>query len=62
MNTATDFDPFQDKAVDLLETPAPYIGLTFSLDEYEVCISHIDEYFIYAVRLLVDNDRELIDV
>lgn len=61
MNTATDFDPFQDRAADILEPPNPYVGLTFALDGLEVCITNIDKHLVYLIRVYVDDRRNLID-
>ena len=61
MNTATDFDPFQDKPIDLLEPPDPYIGLTFALDGLEACITEIDKHLIYVIRVYIEDKRNLID-
>jgi len=61
MNTPTDFDPFQDRPLDILEPPAPFVGLTFALDGLECCITGIDKHLIYVIRVYVDDKRYLIN-
>ena len=60
MNTATDFEPFQDRAIDILEPPTPFIGLTFAMDGLEACITEIDKHLVYVVRVYVDDKRNMI--
>jgi len=62
MNTATDFDPFQDRPIDLLEPPEPYIGLTFKIERQEAVVTFVDKDKVYYLLLYVDKERNIISV